>query len=197
MASMQQVVPMCLQESMFSRPAGDGALGLAVGICGGLVQGIILHASLLNSSLVGAGFGAARSPFTALGVPCGRGSALSSLNQLIRPELRSSQGIPESHRLSLRSLPVFHLWSGRLAIEKVRLHDSWRELDCRGVSLHKRNHLPDCAIRDSAADRLSGQSRYNSRERCTRSNGRPRNLAASRSVPILECPPVFSRMIPP
>jgi hypothetical protein len=54
---MQPVMPIAQQESIFGRPVGDAALGLAIGTCGGLAQGAILHASLVHSSLLGAAFG--------------------------------------------------------------------------------------------------------------------------------------------
>ena len=54
---MQPVMPIVRQPSIFSRPIGDGAVGLAVGAGGGLIQAGILHASLANSCLLGASFG--------------------------------------------------------------------------------------------------------------------------------------------
>jgi len=57
MASIQRVLPIVRQESIFSRLIGDGVLGLAVGICGGLIQGVILDVSPVDSFLLGAGFG--------------------------------------------------------------------------------------------------------------------------------------------
>jgi hypothetical protein len=57
MPSMQPIMPFIRQESIFSSPIGDGAVGLAVGAGGGLIQGSILHASLVGSSLLGASFG--------------------------------------------------------------------------------------------------------------------------------------------
>jgi hypothetical protein len=57
MVSMQPVMPIVRRVSIFSRPIGDGAVGLAVGAGGGLIQAGILHASLANSCLLGASFG--------------------------------------------------------------------------------------------------------------------------------------------
>src|SRR5271155_504617 len=57
MVSMQPVMPIVRQASIFRRPIGDGVVGLAVGAGGGLIQAGILHASLANSCLLGASFG--------------------------------------------------------------------------------------------------------------------------------------------
>jgi len=45
------------QQPIFNRPREDAALGVLLGIGGGLAQGGILHSSLMNAALLGGGFG--------------------------------------------------------------------------------------------------------------------------------------------
>jgi hypothetical protein len=56
MTGAQPIVPV-KQQSIFSRPRGDAALGILLGIGGGLVQSGILNTSLINGALLGGSFG--------------------------------------------------------------------------------------------------------------------------------------------
>ncbi len=83
MASMQPVVPIVRQESIFDRPIGDGAVGLVAGIGGGFIQAAILHTSPVGSCLLGASFGllfglffARRASSAGAGLIWGLGAAL-------------------------------------------------------------------------------------------------------------------------
>ena len=57
MAVGQPVAPTMQQQPIFNRPREDAALGVLLGIGGGLAQGGILHSSLMNAALLGGGFG--------------------------------------------------------------------------------------------------------------------------------------------
>ena len=57
MAAMQPLVATLKQTPASRRIRNDAWLGLLLGMAGGLLQAIILHSSLLNATLLGAGFG--------------------------------------------------------------------------------------------------------------------------------------------